>query len=82
MCNLLIQQPNGLYCIFSGDTNCPICYNITKEEYISMKKQEAEQIAIETLNKNVVSFDMLTHYFIPTNMSEDEFEKIIKEMTI
>lgn len=82
----LVKQPNGLYCRYSTYTDCPVMYNITREEYIEIVKEEAAKEAERYLDKvdiggfTIPTFDMMIEKFIPREMSWDKFEEIIKEM--
>lgn len=82
MAGMIIKQPNGLYCRFSSVVDCPTHYNMTREDYIEMCKQRAEEEAIEVLDKYTKDFDMLRRYFSPQNMTWDELECAISEMQL
>ena len=43
MAGFVSKQPNGLYCRFSTVTDCPTAWNMTREDYINMKMQEAKR---------------------------------------
>ena len=45
MAGFVSKQPNGLYCRFSTVTDCPTAWNMTREDYINMKMQEAKEEA-------------------------------------
>ena len=45
MAGFVSKQPNGLYCRFSSVTDCPTAWNMTREDYINMKMQEAKEDA-------------------------------------
>lgn len=82
MAGIILKQPNGLYCRFSSVVDCPTHYNMTREDYIEMKKQEAEYEANEVLDKYTKDFEMLRRYFSPQNMTRDELECAITEMQL
>lgn len=82
MAGIILKQPNGLYCRFSSIVDCPTHYNMTKKDYIEMKKKEAEQEANNVLDNYTKDFDLLRRYFSPQNMTWDELEEIIIEMRL
>lgn len=55
MAGFVSKQPNGLYCRFSTVTDCPTAWNMTREDYINMKMQEAKEDARDIL-------DFLKHF--------------------
>ena len=77
------QQPNGLYCRFSGIVDCPTHWNMTKEDYINnttctvRSKAEAEDI----LENYLRPFSEVIERFAPNNMTQNEFDKLVKEMS-
>lgn len=79
---MIIQQPNGLYCRFSGIVDCPTHYNMTREDYIEMCKKKAEDEANEILDKFTKPYEMIRRYFAPNNMTWDEFESVLAEMEL
>lgn len=86
MGRFLIKQPNGKYCLFSTVVDCPVMYNLTKEDYINYKIEQAKEEAIELLNqvdnnpKNFNLFENIDKYFHPYNMTTKEYASIKKEM--
>ena len=76
------QQPNGLYCRFSGVVDCPTHWNMTKEDYINnttgtvRSKAEAEDILVNYLQP----FSEVVERFVPNNMTQSEFDELLKEM--
>lgn len=86
MGRFLIKQPNGKYCLFSTTVDCPVMYNLTKEEYINYKVEQAKEYAMEILNevdnnpKSFNLFENMDKYFAPNNMTEKEYMQIKKEM--
>lgn len=76
----VVKQPNGLYCRFSTVVDCPTNWNMTEEEYVEMKAEQAREEARDTLKRYLKPFDWVEEYFRPYNMTEEEFKKIIKEM--
>lgn len=75
------RQPNGLLCRFSSIVDCPTHYNMTDEEYIEMCAERAREEARDVLKNHLKPFEWLRDYFSPNNMTEEEFEKILKEMS-
>ena len=76
------RQPNGLLCRFSSIVDCPTHYNMTDEEYIEMCAEKAREEARDVLKNHLKPFEWLRDYFSPNNMTEEEFEKILKEMEV
>lgn len=76
------RQPNGLLCRFSSIVDCPTHYNMTDEEYIEMCAEKAREEAKDVLKNHLKPFEWLRDYFNPNNMTEEEFEKILKEMEV
>lgn len=76
------RQPNGLLCRFSSIVDCPTHYNMTDEEYIEMCAERAREEARGVLKNHLKPFEWIRDYFIPNNMTEEEFEKMLKEMEV
>lgn len=57
MAGFISKQPNGLYCRFSSVTDCPTAWNMTREDYINMKMQEAKEDAEDVLDNYLKPFD-------------------------
>lgn len=74
------KQPNGLYCRFSTVVDCPTHWNMTEEDYVEMCAERAREEAREVLTRHLRPFEMVKEYFNPMNMTETEFERILKEM--
>lgn len=81
MGSFVARQPNGLLCRFSTIVDTVTHYNMTDEEYIEMRAEMARDDARETITKYLRPFDWVKDYFVPNNMTEEEFEKILKEMS-
>lgn len=77
----IVKQPNGLYCRFSTVVDCPTNWNMTEEDYIELKAEQARDEARRTLERYVRPFEWVEEYFHPNNMTEEEFKKILKEMS-
>lgn len=79
----IAKQPNGLYCRFSFIVDCPTHWNMTEGDYLNnvtgtvRNKKEA----IEILTSYLKPFSEVVDRFVPNNMTEEEFNKIIKEMS-
>lgn len=76
------RQPNGLLCRFSSIVDCPTHYNMRDDEYIEMCAERAREEARDVLEKHLKPFEWLRDYFRADNMSQEEFEKILKEMKL
>jgi hypothetical protein len=77
------KQPNGLYCRFSSIVDCPTHWNMTKEDYLNnvtetVTDREAAEIILEHW---LVPFSEVIENFVPNNMTQDEFEELIKVMS-
>lgn len=55
-------------------------YNMTDEEYIEMCAQKAREEAQATLNHSLRPFEQVKESFVPTNMSRNEFKRILRLM--
>lgn len=75
MAGFVSKQPNGLYCRFSSVTDCPTAWNMTREDYINMKMQEAKEDAEDVLDNYLKPFDMVVDMYYPNNMTKEEFDK-------
>jgi hypothetical protein len=83
MAGVIFTQPNGLYCRISTVVDCPTNWNMTEEEYIAMcahrcNRDEAKRI----LRNHTQPFTLIRDYFCTNNMTEEEFENILKKMEI
>ena len=72
MSRVLIRQPNGKYLLWSSIVDGPIKINMTKEEYIEFKKQEAEEDAIDTLENYSRDYNYIYDLIFIFNMDNDE----------
>lgn len=82
MAEFIARQPNGLLCRHSTVVDCITDYNMTEQDYINLCKEKAEQEALKILKWDVRDFDEVKDRFIPNNMTEVEFQKILKQMEI
>ncbi|SCI50506.1 hypothetical protein [uncultured Bacteroides sp.] len=73
-------QKNGLLCRFSTVIDTVTDYNMTDEEYIEMCAQKAREEAQATLNHSLRPFEQVKESFVPTNMSRNEFKRILRLM--
>ena len=83
MAGFIAKQPNGLYCRFSTVVDCPTHYNMTEEEYLNnvtgtVKNREEGKAVIKNYLK---PFDEVKERFVDNNMSKEEFDKLLKEMS-
>ena len=83
MSAFISKQPNGLYCRFSTVVDCPTHWNMTRNDYLNnvtgtvLNPQEGEEI----LKYYLRPFEEVTEYFVPNNMTIDEFNEIIELMS-
>jgi len=80
MGSFICRQPNGLLCRFSTVVDCVTHYNMTDEEYIKMKMEQAREEAEDTLKHYIKPYEMISIYFKPDNMTVKEFKRIKTEM--
>ena len=59
MAGFVSKQPKGLYRRFSSVTDCPTAWNMTREDYINMKMQEAKEDAEDVLDNYLKPFDIV-----------------------
>lgn len=79
MAGFVSQQPNGRYCRFSTFVDCPTHINMTAEDYINHVANNKE--AGEDVIKHYVHpFSEVANNFQPNNMTQEQFEKLIKTM--
>lgn len=76
MGSFICRQPNGLLCRFSTVTDTVTHYNMTDEEYIQMKMEEAKKEAQKVIDNYLKPFELIDDYFIPNNMTEEDFEQL------
>jgi predicted nucleotidyltransferase len=76
----IARQPNGLLCRFSTVVDTVTDYNLTEEDYIEMCAERERKEASDTIKYNLYPYQNVKDYFVPNNMTEEEFEAIKKEM--
>jgi hypothetical protein len=81
MAAFIAKQPNGLYCRFSTVVDCPTDWNMTENDYIELCKERAEEEAREVLANYLQPFEMVKERFIPNNMTNEEFEEFLEEVS-
>ncbi len=82
MGSFIAKQPNGRYCTFSTVVDCPTYWNMTEEDYIELRADMAREDAKQTLARYLRPFEMVKEYFRPMNMTEEEFNDCLNEMSI
>jgi hypothetical protein len=55
---------------------------MTDDEYIEMKAEQAREDARHTLEYSIKPYSWIDEYFRPGNMTQEEFNKIKKEMEV
>lgn len=80
MGRMLVKQPNGKYCVFSSVVDCPTAYNLTVEDYIEMRAEEAREQAKIELQYRVRNFENIIEDFRPYNMTVDAFVQALRDM--
>lgn len=76
------RQPNGLLCRHSSVVDCVTHYNMTDEQYIEMCAERAREEAKDILENHLKPFEWVKEYFRDNNMTQEKFEKILKEMEV
>lgn len=74
------RQPNGKLCRFSTVVDSVTHYNMTDDEYIEMCAERAREDARDILEYGLKPYDWIDEYFMPGEMTQEEFDKIKKEM--
>ncbi|WP_217563055.1 hypothetical protein [Paenibacillus sp. GbtcB18] len=79
MTGFIAQQPNGLYCRFSKTVDCPTHWNMTRDDYLNnvTGTVHTREMGEEILNYHVLPFSEVIIRFAPTNMSYEEFERLL-----
>lgn len=80
MAGFISKQPNGLYCRFSSVVDCPTHWNMTREDYINMKMQEAKEEAEDVLDNCLKPFELVLESFRNDNMTDEEFNKFKRDV--
>ena len=80
MSAFIVKQPNGKYMRFSTIVDCPTHWNMTEQDYIELCKERAVKEAKDVLQHHIKPFGWVKDYFVPNNMTEEEFNKILKEV--
>lgn len=76
----IARQPNGLLCRFSSVVDTLTHYNMTEEEYIEYRAEQAREDAKWLLEHNVKPFNLVIKEFRPINASVEEFNAYLREM--
>lgn len=88
MGSFIARQPNGLLCRFSTIVDCVTHYNMTEEDYIELRAEQAREDARNDLKCKLFfkPFQMVKDMTILAgedsggHMEPEEWEKIRKEM--
>lgn len=80
MAGFIARQPNGLICRHSTVLDCVTDYNMTEEDYINLCKEKAEAEARDVLANHMRDFSWVADRFIPNNMTNEEFLRVLQEM--
>lgn len=82
MGRFVARQPNGRLCIFSTSVDTVIYYDLTDDDYIELKAQEAREKAQYDLASRgfIKPFSAIKEMFSPNNMSQEEFDSLCKKM--
>ena len=82
MGSFVCRQPNGKLCRFSTVVDSVTHYNMTDDEYIEMCAERARENARYVIEYELKSYDLIDEYFRPGEMTQEEFDKIKKEMEV
>lgn len=89
MGRIFYKQPNGLMTIFSTNSDCPIYWNVSKEDYINLMLEEykeqlekdAEEIFDDEDSYYVKDFKEMENQIIHNYEDKKEkFEKYLKDI--
>ena len=80
MGSFIARQPNGLLCRHSSIVGCITDYNMTDEDYINLCMEQAKEDAKRELELRVSPFVRVKEDFYPSNMSQEVFDKVLKDM--
>lgn len=86
MSGFIVKQPNGKYCRFSTVVDCPTHINMTFDDYVKVimkrgyQEWKAREEAQDVMENHLYPFEAISEYFVPNNMTQKEFNKLIKEM--
>lgn len=81
MGSFICRQPNGLLCRFSTVVDTVTHHNMTDEEYIHLKMEQAREEAEDVIKNHLKPFEWIDEYFVDNNMTEEEFDQIKAEMS-
>lgn len=76
----ICKQPNGKYCRFSTHCDTLTHYNMTEEDYVQFKMEQARVEAINTIRNNVYPFKDILSDFYPSTETKESFIEKLKEM--
>ena len=79
MGSFISKQPNGLLCRFSIVVDCPTHWNMSIEDYKNLRAEWAREEAEDTVENHLKPFDWVKEYFRPYNMTQEEFDKFLKD---
>lgn len=81
--SFITKQPNGLYCRFSNVIDCPTHWNMTKEDYLNNITGTVidREVGEEILNDWLRPFSEVIEHFVPNNMTQEEFDELVKIMS-
>ena len=93
MGSFIARQPNGLLCRFSTVVDCVTHYNMTEEDYIELRAEQAREDArLDLQRKNFIKpFDLVKECIllpyedddgemVEGNITQEEWDRIRKEM--
>lgn len=80
MGSFICRQPNGKICRFSTTVDTITNYNMTEEEYIEMRAEQAREDAKKTLKHYLKPYSWIDEFFMPHNMTVEEFNDIKRKM--
>ncbi len=83
MSGFIAKQPNGLYCRFSTVVDCPTHWNMTREDYLNNVTGTVtdREVGVEILEDWLQPFSEVIERFVPNNMTQTEFDELIKLMS-
>lgn len=81
MAGMIAKQPNGRYCRFSTVVDTFTHINMTAEDYVFNVTGGVKDIedGIDTLERHLYDWDYILEQFMPNNISQEEFDKLVDE---
>lgn len=76
----IVRQPNGKLARFSSVVDTVTHFNMTEEEYVKYRIQQAIEEARDVIERRLYPFEDIIDEFAPHNESYEQFISKLKEM--